>query len=555
MHLNIKTALFYVISLNIPVFSYGTALELTGFVPPPLEMSYEELAVKKITGLDLLSPELRKQRIQETRMRLKDKAWVEAHLAKPENSEEEDVAASKEKTSRQLDAKVIQDLTEGNVFELDRVSESQLRRIMKSYTKPDVFVKTMDGILARKECHASAAAYHLALKSEESFPEKHSIDLAVALYRKVSNCQSEQSERTKFRLGLIALWKGEEREANRLFRMLARETESDLRPRSLYWALVTDPDASDDELISFREVFRREYFFTYHYLVYDLKSVSELFSRARERGSTARFRSMYSEETNSLLEYIEGLIALKENSSAQRTLTKAMPKWLDAEPEVRLYIAGLFHRLGDNISQFRLLSSVFKDDSTLVSLETLKSFYPNKHFELVEKYAEGVDPYFIKSLIRQESAFNERARSRVGAKGLMQLMPTTAWAVGRVPNRKLYDPQTNIKVGTQYFSRLLERYHGDAQLALAAYNAGEERADSWKKRYPTSNRMLFFDLLPFKETRDYVALISRNFFWYLNLYGEEPKDFAKAVRRGRVPADSSFEPGFFDMESKAESRQ
>lgn len=550
MNLRFKNKLIPLLLLANPTISFGTAMESAGFVPPPLEMSYEELAIKKITGLDLLPAALKKQRLQETRLRLKDKAWVESLLAKPESGDEDAVTSKKEKFTRQQEEHIVKLLEEGNIFELDTVTESQMRRLLKSYQKPDRFIKTIESLLAHKECKAGPAAYHLGLKSEESFPEKYFIDLSVALYRKITSCQFEQTSKAKFRLALISLWKGEERDANRIFRALAKDSDVDLRSRALYWALVTDPEADDDELRAFREEFRREYFFSYHYLIYDLKSVSELFFMAKERGSVARFRSMYSEEVNSLLEYVEGLMALGEHSRAQRTLTKAIPKWFEAEPEVRLYIAGLFHRLGDNISQFRLLSSVFKDDPSLISLETLKSFYPNKHFSLIEKYATGVDPFFIKSLIRQESGFNERAKSRVGARGLMQLMPTTAWAVGRVPNKKLYDPQENIKVGTQYFKMLMARYNGDAQLALAAYNAGEERADDWKKRYPTSNRMLFFDLLPFKETRDYVALISRNFFWYLNLYKEEPKDFQRAVRHGRIPADSHFQSGFFDLDSR-----
>jgi soluble lytic murein transglycosylase len=82
-------------------------------------------------------------------------------------------------------------------------------------------------------------------------------------------------------------------------------------------------------------------------------------------------------------------------------------------------------------------------------------------------------------------------------------------------------------LGVKFFSSLLDRFSGDAELALAAYNAGPERVDSWLKRYPVANRALFVDLIPFRETRDYVSLIARNYYWYQALYGLGPG-------RGRV---------------------
>ena len=73
----------------------------------------------------------------------------------------------------------------------------------------------------------------------------------------------------------------------------------------------------------------------------------------------------------------------------------------------------------------------------------------------------------------------------------------------------------------RFFSRLNERYGGEAELALAAYNAGPENVDIWQARYPVANRLLFVDLIPFRETREYVASIARNYFWYKKLYEEE----------------------------------
>jgi soluble lytic murein transglycosylase len=98
----------------------------------------------------------------------------------------------------------------------------------------------------------------------------------------------------------------------------------------------------------------------------------------------------------------------------------------------------------------------------------------------------------------------------------------------------------NIRLGTKYIGNLVNRYDRDAELALAAYNAGAERVDDWTKRYPTTDRMLFLDLIPYKETRDYVVLIGRNFYWYHTLYDNSPiaEIHSGGTGLGRAPASA-----------------
>ena len=93
--------------------------------------------------------------------------------------------------------------------------------------------------------------------------------------------------------------------------------------------------------------------------------------------------------------------------------------------------------------------------------------------------------------MRQESAFNVRAKSPTGAVGLMQVEPRTARNVQKVTKKQLYDPKTNIEIGVKYFTRLLKLHQGETELALAAYNAGPERVKQWRRQYPIDNRLLF----------------------------------------------------------------
>jgi len=109
----------------------------------------------------------------------------------------------------------------------------------------------------------------------------------------------------------------------------------------------------------------------------------------------------------------------------------------------------------------------------------------------------GVDPYFIYCVIRQESSFNSNAVSVKGAQGLMQLMPATAARYG-VTNSN--DPGQNIRGGTRYLKDLLELFHGRIDLVLAGYNAGEGAVLKYGQTIP-----------PYKETKDYVRLISQRY--------------------------------------------
>ena len=120
----------------------------------------------------------------------------------------------------------------------------------------------------------------------------------------------------------------------------------------------------------------------------------------------------------------------------------------------------------------------------------LKKMYPIEYSEYVEKYSEinGLDKYLVYAIIKVESNFKPHVTSASNAKGLMQLMDETAVERSnvieedstQVPN--LYDPETNIKLGTSYFAYLLGLYENNTVLALTAYNAGLRKCTRMDKR-------------------------------------------------------------------------
>jgi soluble lytic murein transglycosylase len=135
----------------------------------------------------------------------------------------------------------------------------------------------------------------------------------------------------------------------------------------------------------------------------------------------------------------------------------------------------------------------------------------------------GLDPALVASLIRQESNFNPRATSPVGARGLMQLMPPVGRTLAKskgiagYSDESLYDPVVNIRLATTHLSSLFRRTSNLEQV-LAAYNAGESRVARWKLKKGSSDPEIFTERIPFVETRDYVRSIVRNRAFYSTLY-------------------------------------
>jgi soluble lytic murein transglycosylase-like protein len=122
---------------------------------------------------------------------------------------------------------------------------------------------------------------------------------------------------------------------------------------------------------------------------------------------------------------------------------------------------------------------------------------------MIDKAARtaAVHPALVRAVIAVESAFDPRAVSRAGAQGLMQLLPATARRYG-VGNP--FDPEQNVRGGATYLSYLLKRYNNNIELALAAYNAGEDAVDRYGKTIP-----------PYRETREYVPAVLRMYKQFL----------------------------------------
>ncbi len=180
------------------------------------------------------------------------------------------------------------------------------------------------------------------------------------------------------------------------------------------------------------------------------------------------------------------------------------------------YISQQLHKYGAYLTSFRVLFYAMEEKEVQLSYRLLKTIFPKPFEGEIDKNKENLNEIFLYSLIRQESGFNPRAKSSVGAMGLMQLMPATAKRYEKkITKNELKTPDKNLEIGVKYLKDLFQRYDSNLVDILSAYNAGERRIDKWKKTYLTkSERLNNIESIPFNETRKYVKLILRNMFFY-----------------------------------------
>ena len=154
---------------------------------------------------------------------------------------------------------------------------------------------------------------------------------------------------------------------------------------------------------------------------------------------------------------------------------------------------------------------------------------PLRHEDIIRQQAaeKRVDPALIAAVIYTESHFRDQT-SRAGAKGLMQLMPSTADYIARKSGGTKFEradlatPQINISYGTWYLRYLLNRYHGNTVLTLAAHNAGEGKVDQWwREASDRGERFKVADHIPFPETRNYVHRVLTARGEYRRTYARE----------------------------------
>jgi soluble lytic murein transglycosylase len=204
--------------------------------------------------------------------------------------------------------------------------------------------------------------------------------------------------------------------------------------------------------------------------------------------------------------------------------------------------AKIYASYGENFRAMRVLKRALPSAATAsiqsIPLAYWRILFPEPWWETIkaESAKNNLDPYLVAALIRQESEFNPSAISPANAYGLMQLLPAVGKSMARqegidhFQTFQLFDPATNIRLGTRYLRRTLDKFGGVTEYALAAYDAGDDRVLEWQAAGPYQGMDEFVESIPFTETHEYVENILRNLDTYkaIDAYaGSQGKAVAK----------------------------
>lgn len=214
--------------------------------------------------------------------------------------------------------------------------------------------------------------------------------------------------------------------------------------------------------------------------------------------------------------------ALNELRYAQRA-------W-GASPAIDATMAWAYHRKGELRRAISLMRRTYPQFLTSngqqLPTEILQVIFPLTYWDSIRRHsaANNLDPYIVAALIAQESTFDPQIRSVANAWGLMQIVPGTGRRMAQAAGIRgfntgmLTNAETNLRLGTLYFSKLINQF-GGTYYALASYNAGENRIVRWKAERPGIDEEEFIDDIPFPETQNYVKRILGTAEDYRRLYG------------------------------------
>lgn len=191
-------------------------------------------------------------------------------------------------------------------------------------------------------------------------------------------------------------------------------------------------------------------------------------------------------------------------------------------------ISRMYVSLGNKRGAMNLMGGLISGKAEELSVEDWEFIFPRLFEGDIKKRAEshGIDPWVVSSVIRQESAFDPRARSPVDALGLMQLLPTTAQKEAKILGKQsfqpedLFQPEIAVELGAHHLHRLLKAFDKSYVCAFASYNAGMPPVRVWLNDHK-GDPLTFIERIPYKETRDYVKKLLRNYVMYRRLYEKE----------------------------------
>lgn len=353
------------------------------------------------------------------------------------------------------------------------------------------------------------------------FQEKREDDRAAAAYQRLAALfpDSDLAREGRWRRGWMAYRRGNFRQAEELFASLARSAAGTPEGESaLYWQArsAEHRGLSDKAIRGYRDVLRR--YPDSYYTLWAERRLQETPPPLEPGTSGVVPPPPLPPALEKHYRRSQELAAMELLSLARRELDVVKAQGPQDAAFARFLLTE-YNRLQGHATAMRLALNFSRTGKG----NWRRYLFPHAYWETISAQAEKkkLDPYLVLALIRQESLFDPEAVSPARAYGLMQLLPNTAARVTQTPTvspTTLTDPEFNIATGTKYLRQLLDLYNENLIMAVAAYNAGESAVEKWRLRYPEVEADEFVESISYRETRNYVKLVLRNYRTYRRLY-------------------------------------
>jgi soluble lytic murein transglycosylase len=375
-------------------------------------------------------------------------------------------------------------------------------------------------------------------------------DEAIARYRQVAKFGEPAAQRTEaqWREGWVLYRTARYREAITAWSQIVDQKDNDFEPQALYW---TARSYGYVEEVKSKEIFAllcQRFPYTYYCQLAREQTDQSVFGQAKRQGSVVAASS-----TQPIPEVTQ--LSVQDNQTSSRMQIELQPAYRRAvelrtlglerdaarelgaltdrysrDPEVLAALSMMLNEVGAYHHALRLVRSRFREKlertGGAVADGLWNVAYPTGLIPTIKMSgAKGVDPFLVAAIIREESQYDWRAVSRVGAIGLMQVMPATANAVAqqhRLPSlsrEDLFDQEINIRIGARYVEQLFTQFGGNMVQTIAAYNAGPIVVGTWAATFRERSEDEFVELIQYQETRQYVKRVLRSYKEYLRLAG------------------------------------
>ncbi len=344
-----------------------------------------------------------------------------------------------------------------------------------------------------------------------------------------------RAERAAWKLGWWEYKNGNLAETVRVFESAAATfPRSDYRPSWIYWAARARERAGDPARAAERYRLVTSDYLNSYYGRLATRRLERIDKVARAAWTSARSDAAQEVPAATALppaaDLVRLLLSLGLEADALNELRYAQRQW-GTSPAIEATIAWIDYRQGDLRRAISQMKRAYPQHLTAGGVrlpdELLRVIFPLDYWNIIQKRSRErrLDPFLVAALIAQESTFDPSIRSAANAYGLMQVVPGTGRRLARSLRIRfrgidtLTNADANVRMGTLYFSRLIEQF-GGVHLALAAYNAGESRVVRWMAERPGLDRDEFIDDIPFPETQNYVKKILGTAEDYRVLYGQ-----------------------------------